>query len=175
MAKNLPDLSIVATTTSKTINTNIGLRLFFTLQDTITNVDYFEISFPLGTTITYSTALSSFSLAGNVTYNTNTSILTFYQSSLSQTRFAGFYANITFLTYRTPNTTKPTDPIVFRVMKNGAAKMRGSTVFVAEPKQYTFTATPNDTNINANTIYQLSFSLADPIDRTGYFILTLPP
>ena len=129
----------------------------------------------MGTVITYSTSLSSFSLAGNVSYNVNSSVLTFYQTTLSQTRHAGFYANITFLTFRTPNSTKPTDPIVFRVMKNGSAKMRGSGVFVAESKQYTFTATPNDTNINANIIYQINFNLADPIDRTGYIILTLPP
>lgn len=120
-----------------------------------------------------STALSSFSLS-TFTYSSSTLTLTFNQNTGSQTRFAGFFANITFLTYRTPNSTKPSDPIVLRVMKNGFAKMRGSAVFVADPKQYSFTVTTNDTNPNAYAQYQIVFNLADALDKTGYFIIRIP-
>lgn len=130
----------------------------------------------MGTSITYTTSSSSLSLAtNNVTYNSNTGVLTIYQSSLSSTRFQGFAVFIAFLTYRTPNTTKPTDPIVFRIMKAGQAKMRGSAIFVADPKNYSMTATASSTAPNALSTYTLSFPLSDPIDRTGYLTLTLPP
>jgi hypothetical protein len=172
-AKNFTDLTIVATTSTKTINTNIGLRIGFTLQDTITNADYFQVTFPVGTTVTYSTQVSSFSLNSNATYSSTTGILNFTQS-VSPTRFTGFYAYITFLTFRTPNSTKPTDPILFTVMRSGGAKMRGSAIFIADPKVYNFTAATNDTSINAFASYTLNFNLADALDRTGYIVLSLP-
>ena len=101
--------------------------------------------------------------------------MAFYQSTISATRTAGTSAYITFLTYKTPNSTKPTSPIIFRVMKNGYAKMRGSSIFTADPKAYTFNVSTNDTNINARGSYQINFGLADPLDPSGHIILTLPP
>lgn len=171
------DLTIVSTTASKPINSNIGLRISFTLLDTVTNADYFEVQFPAGTVITYTTSLSTFSIAtASVTYNSNTGVMSFTQTALSQVRFAGFLANITFLTYRTPNSTKPTDPILFRVMKNGFAKMKGAAIpFVADPKLYTFAVTPNDTRINMASSYTIALNLADGLDKTGYIVLTVPP
>lgn len=90
-------------------------------------------------------------------------------------RFAGFFANITFLSYRTPNSTKPTDNILFRVMKNGYAKMRGiAGTITADPKIYSFTVSTNDTKVNAPTSYNISVTLSDALDRTGYAIITIP-
>lgn len=80
-------------------------------------------------------------------------MLRIYQSSFSPTRYTGFSSNVTFLTYKTPNTTKPTGPIIFQIMKAGSAKMRGSGYFTADPKTYTMTISTNDTKINANTQY----------------------
>ncbi len=102
--------------------------------------------------------------------------MTFTQTALSQVRTAGFLANITFLAYRTPNSTKPTDPILFRVMKNGYAKMKGSaSPFIADPKLYTFAITANDTRINMPASYTIPLNLADGLDKTGYIMLTIPP
>jgi hypothetical protein len=59
-------------------------------------------------------------------------------------------------------------------MRSGGAKMRGSAIFIADPKVYTFTAATNDTSINAFASYTLNFNLADALDRTGYIVLSLP-
>ena len=174
MAKNLVDLTIVPTSTTKTINTMIGLRIGFTLLDTVTSTDYFQVLFPIGTTVTYTTSLSTFSLSSTVTYSSSTGLLTFTQTTFSQIRYAGLYANITFLSYKTPNSTKPSDPIVFTIMRNGNAKMRGSAIFTADPKVYSTAVYTNDTSINAYASYTISISLADALDKTGYIILSIP-
>lgn len=59
-------------------------------------------------------------------------------------------------------------------MKNGYAKMQGTSIFIADPKSYSFNVSTNNTNINARASYQLNFSLADALDPSGYIILTLP-
>lgn len=59
-------------------------------------------------------------------------------------------------------------------MKNGYAKMRGSSIFTADPKAYAFNVSTNDSNINARASYQINFGLTDALDPSGYIILTLP-
>lgn len=118
--------------------------------------------------------MSSFSLSSIATYNTSTCILKLTQNTISQIKYAGFSAYITFLSYRTPVSTKPTDSIKFRVMKNGYAKMRGSTVFVADAKNYNYNVSANDSNINGYGMYVLAFVMADGLDRTGYIVIAIP-
>lgn len=98
-----------------------------------------------------------------------------FQTSMSSTRVAGTLCNITFQTYRTPNSTKPTEDIVFRVLRNNYAKMRSTGTFTADPRNYSFTASPNLTQVNSRTQWQLVFTLADPLAPSGYLTLTIPP
>ena len=90
------------------------------------------------------------------------------QSSVSPTRFTGFFASASFLSVKTPPSTKPTAPIIFTVYKNGYAKAQSSQTFTAVAKQYSISATPTSTSINAQTQYHVSFFLADAIKPTGY-------
>lgn len=87
--------------------------------------------------------MSSFSLNAIASYSTTTGILKLTQNPILQIKYAGYNAYITFLSYRTPASTKPTHPIQFRVMKNGYAKMKGSAIFVADPKNYNYNVTGN--------------------------------
>ena len=100
----ISDLAISSTSPTMTVNSNVGLVFKWTLTDTITNEDYFYIDFPVGTTINYLTSISTFSLT-NISYDSGTGRIQFYQNTQSQSLNVGAVANITFLTFKAPPST----------------------------------------------------------------------
>ena len=92
------------------VNSLTGLVFRFTLTDTITNNDIFFLDFPIGTTINYLTSISTFSLT-NISFDSATGRMQFYQGAQSQTLNSGDIANITFLTYQASPSTKPINNI----------------------------------------------------------------
>jgi hypothetical protein len=86
---------------------------------------------------------------------------------------SGSSGNITFNYYMATNSTQPS-PITLNVMRGGNAKMSGSDSFSADPNSYKLTVTTNNSKINAEALYYLTFNFSDGIDASGYFLLTIP-
>lgn len=157
-----------------TVNAFTGLLFKFTLTDTITNDDIFYIDFPVGTNINYLTSISSFSLT-NISYDSGTGRMQFYQNANSQTLTVGQVANITFLTYQAPPSTEPVTGIAFWVMHNGYSKMKGTGSIQAVTKEYQMEVTTDSTTINVGTSYHLQFNLADSLSSSAFIEITVPP
>ena len=108
------------------INMATGIRVNFTLSDTLSPTDYFRLEFPLGLQISYVFKLSSL-LLGTTTYNSTSGYLTFQRSSASTSNNnAGENHYITFQTFTSPVSTRATNPIRFVILNsNGYEKMVG--------------------------------------------------
>ena len=108
--QTLTDLQSYPTSSQMIVNSLTGLVFRFTLTDTITKNDIFYLDFPIGTTINYLTSISTFSLT-NISFDSATGRMQFYQGAQSQTLNSGDIANITFLTYQASPSTKPINNI----------------------------------------------------------------
>jgi hypothetical protein len=175
VAKEITDIQMATSSGSKIVNGNISLTISFTLVDAITKDDYFEVVFPGGTIITLSTVVAApFTLNNNGTYTPGSNMVRFYRASNAPLLLNGTAGNITFLTFTAPNSTKPSSPIIVSVLRNGSAKMRGSGTFTADPNTYSLDVTTTNSMVNALTSYSITFTLLDPLDLSGYILLTIP-
>ena len=156
------------------VNTWINLNFAFTLSDTISKNDYLVIDFPTGTEINYLTKISPQLNISTGSYSSANYRLTFTLSSTSPNVNSGVPISLTFLYYRTPPSTKTTNPIVLSIMNNGYAKMSGSATITPQPNSYTATVSTLSTTINVKTSYSLRFTMSDSISTTGYIKITIP-
>lgn len=151
-----------------------GLTFTFTLTDTISIKNSFIITFPLGTTITYSQKSCSISLQ-SVTYNSTALTFTMIQNSTNLNYFAGTSITFTFIRYKAPPSTKTTLPIVFSIMNNGFSSMVGSASITAIANNYTLLVSPNSSVVNVFTRYNFTFTMSDALTSTGYLVIILDP
>jgi len=93
-----------------------GLSFQFTISDFINPNDYFMITFPVGTQITYITTTSSALKITGMNYNSSNLTLMVYQQNVNPNYNAGTTLDLTFTRYRTPPSTKPTLPITMTLM-----------------------------------------------------------
>lgn len=151
-----------------------GLVFTFTLPDTLGNEDVFVIAFPSGTTISYT--FTSLSIPyQSVTYNSTNTSLIVTQKSTNPNYPASTVVSLSFIRYKAPSSTKPTDPIVFTVVSRGYSKMTASSTFTALPNNYSLSVSPASLSVNTLTQYVLVFTMADSLTSTGYFRLKLDP
>ena len=151
-----------------------GLSFSFVLPDTISNNDYFIISFPSGTTITYMTRTGSISIQ-SATYNSTNTSLILFQSSTNPNYPAGTAITLTFIRYRAPPSTRPTNPITLTIYSFCCSKMSASGTVTAVNNNYTLSASATSTTVNAYTTYTFSFTMNDPLTSTSYISLILDP
>ncbi len=151
-----------------------GLSFSFILPDTISNNDYFIISFPTGTTIAYTTRTGSISIQ-SATYNSTNTSLILFQSSTNPNYPVNTAITLTFIRYRAPPSIRPTNSITLTVYSFCCAKMTASATVTALNNNYTLTASASSTTVNAYTTYAFSFTMTDPLSSTGYISLILDP
>jgi len=84
-----------------------GLRFSFVLPDTIRSSDYFQVLFPAGTSISYTTTTMSISFQ-SANYNAANLTLTIHQTASNPLFFEGKQIGLTFIRYRAPPSTQPT-------------------------------------------------------------------
>jgi hypothetical protein len=151
-----------------------GLTFTFTLTDTISNRDYFLITFPTGTAISYSLATSNIRII-NPTYTAANLSLVLLQNTTNPNYPAGTTITITFIRYRAPPSTRPSAAINFTILNNAFAKMSASATITAIANNYTLSVSATSNVVNVLTSYNFSFTMADPLASSGYFILILDP
>ena len=135
----------MSSTSSFNVNQEVGIVFTFTLADTVTKDDTFEVRFPAGSVINLLTQLSFSFGIDNANYDSGTTTLTITQSTASPTRAALYVASITVINYLTPASTKTTDPIEFVILNNGFEKMKGSNTITALPNSYSMTMSTSTT------------------------------
>lgn len=88
------------------VNAFIGLRFSFTLADTLSKNDYFIIEFPAGTVVNYIAYYSPQLNLTNISYDSSTNKITFYQSSSSTNLNSQTTISITVFNYKSPSSVK---------------------------------------------------------------------
>lgn len=151
-----------------------GLTFTFYLPDTISNRDQFVASFPTGTIINFSSNSSSITLQSLVYNSTNTSLI-MTQSTGNPNYPSGTYIRITFVKYKAPPSTRPTNPIIFTVYSYGYPKMTASSAIAAVANNYTLTILPSSTTVNAYATYSFTITMTDPLTSNGFIQITLDP
>jgi hypothetical protein len=151
-----------------------GLTFSFTLPDTLGSSDMFLITFPAGTIISYVTTTTNVPKQTD-SYNATNSSIMVTQKSTNPDYPASTAVNLVFIRYKAPPSTKPTGPITFTVFSRDYSKMTASATFTALPNNYSLGVTPVSFTVNTATTYTLSFTMADPLLSTGYFLLKIDP
>jgi hypothetical protein len=151
-----------------------GLTFSFGLSDTISYRDYFLITFPAGTTITYTQSTSTIKIL-STTYTSSNQSLVIIQNASNSNYVSGTQVSITFIKYKAPPSTKPSGTITFTVMNSGYTKMAGSATITAIANNYTLTVAPASSVVNVYTSYTFAFTMSDVLTSTGYFVLLLDP
>lgn len=151
-----------------------GLTFSFGLTDTISFRDYFLITFPVGTTITFIQSTSTIRLL-STTYTSSNQSLVIIQNTSNSNFVSGTQVNITFIRYRAPPSTKSSGSITFTVMNSGYAKMTASATITAIANNYTLSVSAASSVVNVYTGYTLSLTMSDVLTSTGYFVLVLDP
>jgi hypothetical protein len=151
-----------------------GLTFSFGLTDTISFRDYFLITFPAGTTITFIQSTSTIRLL-STTYTSSNQSLVILQNTSNSNFVSGTQVNITFIRYRAPPSTRPSGSITFTVMNSGYAKMTASATITAIANNYTLSVSAASSVVNVYTSYTFSFTMSDALTSTGYFVLVLDP
>lgn len=150
------------------------IQFDFVLVDTITRTNYVLIQFPIGSTVRYLNYFSTLNLT-NITYNSTTFQLTMYQSSSSPNRNSGTAISLRVQSYTTPASVRTTDPFYLYIMSGTGYKMASSSTVNILPKSYIATVSTDNTTINVIASYSISFTLADSILSSGYFLILIPP
>lgn len=157
------------------VNRNVALRFNMILSMTISQSDYFSITFPSNSTFSYNTIIGTSyyilppSISGStVTIYPNTSINTqnYLQNSLYSLTFSNFQA---------PPSTLTTGAVSMQVLRNGYPIMIGSSTLTATNAQANFTITVANLVVWANTSYTFSLNTSNPLSSSGMIQVTLPP
>jgi hypothetical protein len=156
------------------VNSLGGLTFSFTLPDTLSNIDVIVITFPAGTSITYLTTASTIPIQ-STTYTSSNTTLVMVQRTTNAEFAAGTSNTITFIRYRASPSARTTDPITMTMYTNGYSKMAASATIAAVAKNYSLTAAPLSTTVNAFTTYSLNFSMVDSLSSSGYIDVLLDP
>ena len=151
-----------------------GLTFSFDLTDTISFRDYFLITFPTDTTISFLISTSTIRLL-STTYTSSNQSLVILQNTSNSNFGSGTQVNITFIRYKAPPSTMPSGSITLTVMNNGYAKMTASATITAIANNYTLNVSAASTVVNLYTNYTFTFTMSDPLTSTGYFVLILDP
>ena len=159
------------------MNSLTSLIFNFTLTDTISKSDYFQVTFPLGTSFSF-VAIASSNLnlfSSGVTYNSTNLTLIMRQASTSPTRFAGTVCSITIGRYTAPTSTKTTDPFALQVYTStGGLKMQGTSTITATANTYTTLVTALNYNINKNTSYTFAVTTLDSMLSSSMIQIKFP-
>ena len=175
MPQTLQNFTITPTVSPFAVNNFLGGLIFsFALPDTISNNDYFIISFPSGTTITYMTRTGSISIQ-SATYNSTNTSLILFQSSTNPNYPTGTVITLTFIRYKAPPSIRPTSPISLTIFSYCCSKMSASASVTAIYNNYTLTASAAPPTVNTFTSYSFSFTMNDALTSTGYISLILDP
>ena len=172
-------LSVALATSSSPlyINSLTSLIFNFTLADTISKSDYFQLTFPAGTTFSF-VAIASSNLnlfSSGVTFNSTNLTLIMRQASTSPTRFAGTVCTITIGRYTAPPSTKTTDPFTFQVYTStGGLKMQGLATISATANTYIATVGAASSNINKNTSYTFIVTTLDSMLSSSMIQVKFP-
>lgn len=160
------------------VNSASSLTFTFTLTDTISKTDYFQIVFPTGTIFNFNNAISGVNLllfASGVTYTSSNLTLISRQSTSSPTIYAGTLCKIIIGAYTAPPSVKTTPDFILQVYnaQNGL-KMQGSATVTALAKFYPLNVSASSYLINQNTVYTFVFTSTDFLTNTSFIMLTLP-
>lgn len=163
-------LSLSSSSVPLYVNSGTSLVLTFTLTDTISRNDYFQLVLPTGSTFTY-LAISTINLSifsSSVTYIASNHTIVMRQAISSPTRFAGTTCVITIGRYVSPPNTLTTAPFLLQVYDNSnGLKMQGNATLTAVAKPYTLQVVPTSSFINENTTYTFTLTIQDKILSSG--------
>ncbi len=172
-------LSLTLSTSSSPlyVNSLTSLIFNFSLTDTISKSDYFQLTFPSGTTFSF-VAIASSNLnlfSSGVTYNSTNLTLIMRQASTSPNRFAGTVCSITMGRYTAPPSTKITDSFSLQVYTStGGLKMQGLATITATANTYTTTVGAASYNINKNTSYTFTVTTLDSMLSSSMIQVKFP-
>ena len=170
-------LSLSPSSSPLLVNSLTSLILSFSLPDTISKSDYFQLLFPSNSTFAFSVVSSSnLSLFNSgVTYNASNLTLIMRQATTSSIKFAGTVCAITVSQYRAPTSTKTTDYFTLQVYtSSGALKMQGVANLTATAKKYITTVLPASYLINNNASYAFTVSTTDSMLSSAVIQLKFP-
>ena len=164
----------ITPTTTMVVNQPVSLRFSVTLTDIVNYLDTFQITFPTGTKVTAVTVSGGGTITVNNLKLTNSTLITFGQSSSNKNFTAGSVLNITFSNITAPPSTQPTQPILFSIMRDNFSKMLGSGTVQAIMGSLSFTVAANSTLINLNTTYVFNITILDGLSSAGRVKIDFP-
>lgn len=172
--QQLTDFSLRSSLSKLVVNNFLGgLNISFTLTDTLSNKDYFVITFPSNVTVDYSNKQSSFIIA-TVSYNSTANTLTFTQTSTSANYNVGTAGYLLFIKFKAPPSIRPTAPITFAVVNNNASRMVGTATITASPNTYSLAVSTTGQQISQFASYSFTVNTTDALTATGVIVITLP-
>jgi hypothetical protein len=170
-------VALVANLNPLIVNSATSLTFTFTLTDTLTKTDYFQISFPTGSLFSF-VVISAVNLqlfSSGVTYISSNLTLIMRQSAASPTKYAGTVCKISISSYTAPPSTKQTGNLLLQVFNyQNYLKMQGSASLAAQPNTFLMSIAANNYLINQNAAYTVSFTSTDFLTNTSYILLTFP-
>lgn len=170
-------LSLTTSTSPLIVNSLTSLTFTFTLTDTLTKTDYFQIILPSGSTFSF-IAISSPDLQlafSNSVYTSANSSLIMRQPASNPTRFANTICRILISRYTAPPSVRPTDNFILQIynFQNGL-KMQGSASITARANTYIMSVTASTYLINQNAAYTIDFTTLDFLTNTSYITIGFP-
>lgn len=170
-------LSLSSSSSPLYVNSGTSLVLTFTLADTISRSDYFQLVLPAGSTFSF-VAISTINLSifsSSVAYISSNQTIVMRQAISSPTRFAGTTCTITIGRYVSPPSTLTTSPFLLQLydISNGL-KMQGSATLTAVAKPYTLRVEPSSYFINKNASYTFTLTTQDRMLASGMLSIKIP-
>lgn len=162
-----------APTQTMTVNTEFGFVVNLGLPDFANNNDDIQIIFPSELVPTFVSA------AGSGNYNTTTSTVVgqtmyIYHRRLDKTYAKGSIYSVTVYKLKAPPSTKTTNQITVKIVKNGFDKMVGYTTINAVASVLTGAAAATLTTVNKVTTYKINITTVDPLTSSGMVKITFP-
>jgi hypothetical protein len=162
----------VSSLSTMRVNTLVSLRFIMYLPMTISRNDYFSITFPTGTsysfTIVFGTGLyttPTFSGQTVLIYHATSSAVYFNQTSLY---------SLTFSSFQAPGSTLTTGPLTVQVMRNGYPIVYGSSTLTAVNGILTASVSMGSSTVWANTSYVFIINTSNPLTSQGMIKITFP-
>ena len=170
-------LSLAASSSPLYVNSNTSLILTFTLSDTISKSDYFQLVLPANSSFTF-IGISSSNLGlfpSATTYVAANNTLVMRQSSSSSTKSAGTVCQITVGRYTAPGSTKTTSAFLLQIYNSyNGLKMQGSATVTAVAKAYAVTVVAGSYLINQNTSYSFVVNVTDSLLSSAMIQVRFP-
>lgn len=156
------------------VNTDvIGLKIDMTLADFVNTYDDFQIIFPSEIVPTFVNVTGSSPL-NSTTSSVAGQVLTVYHRRIDRLYNKGAIYTLNFYKIRAPPSTKTTNQITVKIIRNGADKMIGYGTIRAIASTLTGTISATLTTVNKITSYKLNIVVNDALTSSGMVKIVFP-